>query len=219
MESTREQILDMIVRLGPIASSEIAEKLNLTAAGIRRHIVALEDDGLVSEHRPTGLHEPRRGRPARHYVATDKGRPQLSDAYSELASTALRYLADVAGQDAVVGFAHARVEELERRYAPVVEAAGSQPLERAVALSEALTRDGYAATIREVGPDHFALQLCQGNCPVLRVAEDFPQLCEAETRVFSKLLGVHVQRLATLAQGEHVCTTHVPLSIRPKGIQ
>ena len=44
------------------------------------------------------------------------------------------------------------------------------------------------------------------------VAREFPQLCEAETEAFSRLLGVHVQRLATLAHGEHVCTTHVPTS-------
>ena len=53
-------------------------------------------------------------------------------------------------------------------------------------------------------------QLCQGHCPVQHVAARFPQLCEAETQAFSTLLGVHVQRLATLAHGEHVCTTHVP---------
>jgi len=58
-------------------------------------------------------------------------------------------------------------------------------------------------------------QLCQGHCPVQQVATRFPQLCEAETKAFSELLGVHVQRLATLAHGEHVCTTHVPLAARP----
>ena len=47
------------------------------------------------------------------------------------------------------------------------------------------------------------------------VAERFPQLCEAETEVFARLLGVHVQRLATLAGGAHVCTTHVPAPSRP----
>lgn len=217
MEKTREQILDMIVRLGPISSSEIAQRLDLTAAGIRRHVVALEDDGLISEHRPTGIQEPRRGRPARYYVCTDSGREHLSNAYSDLATTALGYLAKVAGMDAVDGFAEAHLSELERKYAPVVEAAGEAPIDRARALSDALTRDGFASTIRDIGPNHFALQLCQGNCPVLKVAEDFPQICDAETKVFSRLLGVHVQRLATLAQGEHVCTTHVPLSVRPKG--
>jgi predicted ArsR family transcriptional regulator len=88
-------------------------------------------------------------------------------------------------------------------------------------LGLALARDGYAASARPVGapestgaagaagPDA-GIQLCQGHCPVQHVATRFPQLCEAETEVFSRLLGVHVQRLATLAGGAHVCTTHVP---------
>jgi len=53
-------------------------------------------------------------------------------------------------------------------------------------------------------------QLCQHHCPVAHVAEQFPQLCEAETEVFSRLLGKHVQRLATIAHGDGVCTTHIP---------
>jgi predicted ArsR family transcriptional regulator len=45
---------------------------------------------------------------------------------------------------------------------------------------------------------------------VQQTATQFPQLCEAETRAFSRLLGVHVQRLSTLAAGGHVCTTNIP---------
>jgi hypothetical protein len=45
---------------------------------------------------------------------------------------------------------------------------------------------------------------------VQHIASSFPALCDAETDVISDLLGVHVQRLATLAGGAHVCTTFVP---------
>jgi hypothetical protein len=45
---------------------------------------------------------------------------------------------------------------------------------------------------------------------VAHVAAEFPQLCEAETRAFQRLLGTHVQRLATIARGDAVCTTFVP---------
>ena len=41
-------------------------------------------------------------------------------------------------------------------------------------------------------------------------AREFPAFCDAETDAFSRLLGVHVQRLATLAHGDHVCTTFIP---------
>ena len=48
------------------------------------------------------------------------------------------------------------------------------------------------------------------HCPVAHVAEEFPQLCEAETAAFQRLLGTHVQRLATIAHGDGVCTTCIP---------
>jgi hypothetical protein len=34
-------------------------------------------------------------------------------------------------------------------------------------------------------------------------------LCEAETEAFGRLLGTPVQRLATIAHGDGICTTHV----------
>ena len=49
-------------------------------------------------------------------------------------------------------------------------------------------------------------------------AAQFPQLCEAETEVFARLLGKHVQRLATIAHGDGVCTTHIP-STSPAAIE
>jgi hypothetical protein len=42
------------------------------------------------------------------------------------------------------------------------------------------------------------------------VAAEFPQLCEAETAVIGRLVGTHVQRLATIAHGDGICTTHIP---------
>ena len=57
-------------------------------------------------------------------------------------------------------------------------------------------------------------QLCQHHCPVAHVAERFPQLCEAETEPSARLVGGHVQRLATIAHGDGVCTTHIPHVVR-----
>jgi hypothetical protein len=44
---------------------------------------------------------------------------------------------------------------------------------------------------------------------VAHVAAEYPQLCEAETEAFGRLLGLPVQRLATIAHGDGVCTTHI----------
>ena len=75
-----------------------------------------------------------------------------------------------------------------------------------------LTKAGYAATTTPVsGPIH-GVQLCQHHCPVSHVAEEFPELCETEREAFAEVLGTHVQRLATIINGDCACTTHVPLN-------
>ena len=117
-------------------------------------------------------------------------------------------------------FAESRVGALEERYAVELASAGDDTTARVDALVAALTRDGFAASARPVGragatgseaPTGLSgIQLCQGHCPVQHAAREFPQFCDAETDAFSRLLGVHVQRLATLAHGDHVCTTFVP---------
>ncbi|MEU1163283.1 transcriptional regulator, partial [Streptomyces sp. NPDC005921] len=92
-----------------------------------------------------------------------------------------------------------------RAYRKAIESV--RPDERAEALARALSVDGYAATARSAPVGE---QLCQHHCPVAHVAEQFPQLCEAETEIFAELLGTHVQRLATIAHGDGVCTTFIP---------
>ena len=107
---------------------------------------------------------------------------------------------------------HTASESL-RKHMLAVEAA--EPEGRAQALAGALTTDGYAATARSAPVGE---QLCQHHCPVAHVAEQFPALCEAETEVFARLLGTHVQRLATIAHGDGVCTTYIPeIKLRSAG--
>ena len=110
-------------------------------------------------------------------------------------------------------FARARSTELAERLRPVVEQAGPDPQARVRALAAALQTEGYAASARPVaeGTPAQAAQLCQGHCPVHSVATRYPELCDAETAAFAELVGTDVRRLATIAQGDHVCTTHVPL--------
>ena len=79
------------------------------------------------------------------------------------------------------------------------------------ALAGALTAEGYAAGASTIATGG---QLCPHHCPVAHVAAEFPQLCDAETAVISRLIGTHVQRLATIAHGDGVCTTHIPGPLR-----
>ncbi len=210
---TRERILRLIIERGPITSAELAKMLVLTAAAVRRHLSGLELDGQIAEYGGASSQPARRGRPSRRYVATVEGQAIFGDSYADVATHALDFVAKTCGSLGIQRFADERSHGLEERYRHVVEAAGDDLEARAEALAHVLTQDGYAASIRR-GPRGITLQLCQGHCPIQDVATAYPKLCEAETQAFHRLLGVHVQRLATLASGEHVCTLTIPLVSR-----
>lgn len=207
---TRDRVLAMISERGPITAADLGALLGLTATGVRRHLDQLAETGAVTSRAPH-VGKRGRGRPAREWVVGDTGHERLASDYDDLATDAVRFVRDTGGPQAVRAFADQRMSALEARCAAQVDAAGDDPRARTEALVSALRTEGYAASARTVGDDVVVgLQLCQGHCPVQHVAAQFPELCEAETDAFSRLLGVHVQRLATLAQGDHVCTTFVP---------
>lgn len=215
---TRARVLAAVSERGPVSASALGRLLGLTPAGVRRHLEALAEHGAVSEHDPVTAATGRgRGRPAREWVVAEAGHASLTSGYDDLAAQALRFLRDAAGPDAVAAFARARSADVEARYAADLASVGPLPQARVEALVSVLTRDGFAASARPVGEGaRTGVQVCQGHCPIHHVAAEFPQLCQAETDAFSRLLGVHVQRLSTLARGQHVCTTFVPIPAVPE---
>ncbi|MBO8190806.1 ArsR family transcriptional regulator [Streptomyces oryzae] len=209
---TRNKVARSILDHGPSTAAELALRLELTQAAVRRHLDALVTEGVVEARAKRVYGSRGRGRPAKVFALTDCGRDAFDQAYDQLAADALRWIARTAGggevgEAAVAAFARARVEAQAEKYHEALESV--PPEDRARALARALSEDGYAATAR-AAPAQAGEQLCQHHCPVAHTAEQFPQLCEAETEVFSRLLGTHVQRLATIAHGDGVCTTFIP---------
>jgi predicted ArsR family transcriptional regulator len=209
---TRARVARLILELGPSTASALGNRLGLTPAAIRRHLDNLLADGMIETQMARAQRTRGRGRPARLFAITDAGRSAFEHAYDDLASSALRFLAETGGPEAVGEFARRQLADLEGRYAPVV--AKAPPDQRVQALARALSADGYAASATGaptggVSGANTGEQLCQHHCPVAHVAAEFPELCEAETEAFSRLLGTAVQRLATIARGDGVCTTHV----------
>jgi predicted ArsR family transcriptional regulator len=208
---TRGQIARLILENGPATAAGLSARLGVTPAAIRRHLDNLLADGMIE----TRIARPRasrgRGRPARLFAITDAGRSAFEHAYDDLATSALRFLAETAGPDAVAAFARRQISELEDRYRQAVQSA--PPARRVQVLAEALSADGYAASASgapaSAGGEQPGQQLCQHHCPVAHVAAQYPQLCEAETEAFGRLLATPVQRLATIAHGDGICTTHV----------
>jgi predicted ArsR family transcriptional regulator len=211
---TRDRVARTILENGPSTAADLARRLDLTPAAVRRHLDQLMGEGMV-ESRDQRVYGSRgRGRPAKVFALTETGRDSFDQQYDDLAVQAMRFMAETQGEEAVVAFARRRVAFVERDYAAVMEIDPS--LSPAEALARVFTQQGYAASVRELplANGQSVPQLCQQHCPVSHVAHEFPQLCEAETEAIASVLGTHVQRLATIAHGDGVCTTCMPQSLK-----
>ncbi|PVG82949.1 transcriptional regulator [Nocardioides gansuensis] len=206
---TRERVARSILENGPSTAAALAERLDLTPAAVRRHLDHLVGDGTVEPREQRVYGHRGRGRPAKVFALTETGRDHFDQQYDDLAVQALRFLSETQGEDAVMAFARRRVEFVARDYARAVDEDPS--LTPAQALARVFTDQGYAATVRKAPA--LGEQLCQQHCPVSHVAHEFPQLCEAETEAIGRVLGTHVQRLATIAHGDGVCTTCIPSGV------
>jgi len=205
-----------ILEQGPSTAAALAARLDLTPAAVRRHLDHLVAERAVEARDPRPAGSGRgRGRPAKVFAITDSGRDRFDQAYDDLAVQALRFLSETGGEDAVRAFADRRMSFIEEHFDEVL--AGQPELTPAEALARVFTDQGYVASVRELplveqegAGQSMGQQLCQQHCPVSHVAHEFPQLCEAETAAISRVLGRHVQRLATIAHGDGVCTTCLP---------
>ena len=205
--STREAVARSVLENGPSTAVVLGERLGLTPAGIRRHLDLLVADGVLEAKDPHSALSRGRGRPSKVFVMTDSGRQQFEHSYDDLAVAALKFMSTQSGEHMVQAFADSRAEDIKRK----AEIAIAKRSHKSEALATFLTEQGYAASVEDRANGE---QLCQHHCPIAHVAAEFPQLCEAETEAFSQLLGTHVQRLATIAHGDGVCTTFIPNNVK-----
>ena len=204
-QPTRERVVRSILVNGASTAAALAERLDLTPAAVRRHLDALLEEGMIAAREPRSQATRGRGRPAKVFVLTEAGRDHFDQQYDDLAVQALRFLAETGGEQAVREFANRRVEFIEERFGATL--ADNPHLSPTEALAQIFTEEGYAASVRDISVGD---QLCQQHGPVSHVAHEFPQLGEAETEAIGRVLGRHVQRLATIAPGDGVCTTCIP---------
>ena len=113
---TRNRVARSILANGPSTAVDLGKRLKMTPAGVRRHLDALLAEDLVEARQQRTYGQRGRGRPAKVFALTDRGRGVFYQAYDQLAVDALKFLADSAGPAAVEAFARKRVAELADRF-------------------------------------------------------------------------------------------------------
>ena len=135
----RGEVLVALKKAQPLTARELAERFRVTPNALRRHLKALEDDGLVCYRRQVrGV-----GGPVYAYSLTDAGESLFPRAYVPALSGVLELLREQQGPEALVDL-------FLRQWAALADGAGGRlaelPLtDRAQLLAELLNSQGYMA--------------------------------------------------------------------------
>lgn len=232
--SIREDILRFLLKRGTATAGAIAEHLDVTPQGIRRHLKNLEASELI-EHQVAqeGI-----GRPNHVYQLSRKGREHFPDQYDQFALSLLNTVADTMGPEHVAKLLKHQWQNKAKEYRKKL---GSAPLkERMRTLVKLRQAEGYMAeyhrasdssasngrnSVVEVrgssdegnvtGPkivdcdidsEQEAFVITEYNCAIAHIAESYPTVCGHELAMFAIALpDCSVERTHWLVNGEHQC--------------
>ncbi|MGB5136244.1 MAG: iron-sulfur cluster biosynthesis transcriptional regulator SufR [Prochlorococcaceae cyanobacterium] len=171
--STREATLSLLLRRGRATASELASALGVSVQAMRRHLRSLEDDGLVQAS-PAGEGP---GRPSNRWQLTAKAQDHFPDGSEQFALSLLESISGSLPAETLQGLlAQQALHKAQLYRARIGEGPLQQRLERLVDLRR---QEGYVA---ECAPeqDGRAWLMRELHCSVMRIAEQFPCVCDQE---------------------------------------
>jgi predicted ArsR family transcriptional regulator len=196
-ERTQEALLLHLKRGGEMTVGELVQLLNITSMAVRRHLTALQQDGLVESR----VEKQSRGRPTFKFRLTEKSESLFPSGVQGLAIDLLDIVFEQNGSKGVMDL-------LERRNAKMAERVLSRverlPVaERVVEVAKIFSENGYMTESKPLEDGNFII--FQRHCAVHDLANQYRQLCVLEPKLMEDLLGLKVTREKYMMKDDPVC--------------
>ncbi len=198
---TRQQIIVLLRKNGVMSIEGMSKSLGITPMGVRQHLIALEKKGIVT-------YETRRqsiGRPGFLYQLTKEADDLFPKAYYKFVNGLLKDIETHYGKQKIKKLFQWRAQRI---LSDRENALKGKPLNSRInALIAMLNEEGYLAEYNETA-DGFVIK--QYNCPIYRIASEFPIACKYEIDIYKKLLGINITRVSCISRGATACEYLVP---------
>ena len=202
---TKRQIVERLKR-ADAKVSDLAAALGMTEAGVRQHLDALADHGLVVSRTGSAVG---RGRPPTVWALTDLAQDLFPDRHDDLTVELITAVRTALGDTGLARVIDARAEVQRAAYERAVPKRG--PLRaRVEALARIRAREGYVAEVVD-DPEGRGVLLVEHHCPICTAAAACPGLCGSELALFREVLGpkVSVERTQHIIAGDRRCTYRI----------
>ena len=203
--ASKRQILERLKRADATVA-ELARALEMTEAGVRQHLDALADNGMVVSSTRPGVG---RGRPPTIWTLTDLAQELFPDRHDDLTVDLITAVRAALGDEGLQRVIDARTESQRAAYAKAVPKRGSLRT-RAEALARVRADEGYLAEVVD-DSDGNGVILVEHHCPICTAASACAGLCSSELELFREVMGpnVRVDRTQHLLSGDRRCAYRI----------
>lgn len=197
MKSTRDRILQTLLRRSRMTINELAEAVGINPISVRHHLTNLQVEGLVAaEEERHGV-----GRPRLVYFLTEAGLERFPTRYLRLATRLLDQLKSTMPAPMVRELFLQMATDIAEEYADQMQ--GLSMEERLEVAKELLAQEGFTVEWERQGNRY---QIHEITCPYLQIGQNHPEVCTVDQTLISRLLAVPAEKVQCILHGDSKCT-------------
>ena len=197
MKSTKDKILQTLLRHPKITINEIAEAVGINAISVRHHLSNLEKEGLIAaEEERHGV-----GRPRLMYSLTEDGMERFPTKYLRLTTRLLAQMKETLPGPAVTKLFSQIAEDMAKEYSEKMK--GLSMEERLDFVKDMLAQEGFTVEWEKKGKEY---QIHEITCPYYQIGIAHPEVCTVDQTLISKMLALPANKVQCILNGAAHCT-------------
>ncbi|NJC95975.1 MAG: hypothetical protein C3F07_12675 [Anaerolineales bacterium] len=197
MKSTKDKILQTLLRKPKITINEIAEAVGINPVSVRHHLTNLQMEGLVAaDEERHGV-----GRPRLVYSLTEDGMERFPTKYLRLTTRLLAQMKESMPGPVIAKLFNQVAEDLADQYAADIKDLNME--ERLDFVKEMLAQEGFTVEWEKKGGEY---QIHEISCPYYQIGIAHPEVCTVDQTLISKMLAVPANKVQCILNGGAHCT-------------
>jgi DeoR family suf operon transcriptional repressor len=197
MKSTKDRILQTLLRHPKITINELAEAVDINPISVRHHLTNLQMEGLIEAAEVRhGV-----GRPRLVYSLTQDGMERFPTKYLRLTTRLLAQMKETMPAPVVAKLFNQIAEDLASEYSSQIQ--GLSMEERLEFVKELLAQEGFTVEWEKKGSEY---QIHEISCPYYQIGVAHPEVCTVDQTLISKMLALPANKVQCILDGGSHCT-------------
>jgi DeoR family suf operon transcriptional repressor len=207
MKSTRDKILQTLLKKPKSTINDLAEAVGINPISVRHHLTNLQMEGLVeSQEERHGV-----GRPRLVYLLTNDGMERFPTRYLRLTTRLITQMKESMPGPMISKLFGQIADDLVSEYAHDIK--GLSMEERLDFVKDLLAQEGFTVDWEKKGGQYHIHEI---SCPYYQIGVAHPEVCTVDQTLISKMLALPVNKVQCILNGATHCTYVVQPAVKTK---